>query len=204
MRQIQRWDELSLEEQKEEYAKQALMYEFRLACQQWLRNYIRLARAMADAFGEEEVLDILERTWWDLQFEGGRTWRAEFDRDPSAALDAMYHRWHDGCQGLTMGVYDVEKEGDRWDILIAWCKQREVALELGERKILISQCMSDLAAVCGWGSQVVMDFPNALLRGDPYCHQIRWVAQDADPSLDHWSREVSEKFGWRSVQRVEE
>jgi hypothetical protein len=33
---------------------------------------------------------------------------------------------------------------------------------------------------------------------------MRELVADADPSLDRWSRELSEKFGWRSIKRLEE
>jgi hypothetical protein len=117
----------------------------------------------------------------------------------------MFQRWHEGEQSLTSGVYDVELEEGRWHVLVLHCKQREVALELGARKIIISQCMSDLAAVRGWCPRVVMAFPNAQLRGDPYCYQIRELRDEAcDPGLDHWSRELSEAYGWRSIRKLEE
>jgi hypothetical protein len=204
MQKIRSWDEMDLVSQKDEFAKQALAYEFVQWLKQWLRNYVRMARALADAFDEDPVLDILEQTWWELQYEAGRTWRAEFDADPEAAFEAMYHRWHEGAQGLTGGVQDVTLEGTRWEILVPYCKHREVALEMGERKILISQCMSDMAAVRGWCPRVIMRFPNALLRGDPYCYQIRELVDQADPSLDHWTKELSEKCGWRSIARLED
>jgi hypothetical protein len=72
------------------------------------------------------------------------------------------------------------------------------------RKIIIGQCMGDCAAVRGWSPNLVMRFPNAQLRGDPYCYQIREVVQDADPEEDEWSVEKSEKYGWRSVKELEE
>lgn len=52
------WRDLDLETQKDEYDKQKLAWKYRDTKKQWARNYVRMARALADEFGEEEVLDI--------------------------------------------------------------------------------------------------------------------------------------------------
>jgi hypothetical protein len=203
--QIPPWHDKSVEDQRSEYGKQALAWEARELAKEWLRIYTRMAKALVAAFGEEVVLDTLEKVWWDLQYEGGQTFREDFDSDLAGMFQKMYARWHvTGAQSLTSGVYDVELEETRWHLLMLYCKQKEVALEMDSRKIGIGQCMGDCAAVRGWSSHLVMRFPNAQLRGDPYCYQIREIVEDADPSEDGWSREISEKYGWRSIKKLEE
>ena len=199
------WHDKSLVDRRVEYENQALAWQAREAAKDWLRIYVRLTRALISEFGEEEVLDTFEKVWWDLQYEGGRSLRDEWDDDPQRALATMHAQWHlDGPQSLTSGVCDVEMDGGRWQVLQLYCKQKEVALEMDARKIIISQCMGDCAAVRGWSPRLVMRFPNAQLRGDPYCYQIREIATDADPSDHEWSVEKSESWGWRSIRVMEE
>lgn len=201
------WHDRSPAEQKQEFENQALVLQIREQLMQWARTYTRLAHALVEEFSEEEVLDSLEQTWWNLQFEGGLTFREEFEKDPRAGLENMYTLWHSSpTQGVTGIVMDVDFQDDRWEILAFRCYHQQVALELeaiGGRKIGISWCMGDMAAPRGWCSKVVMRFPNMQLRGDPFCWQIRQVVENADSRLDCWSRELSEKCGWRSIKKLE-
>lgn len=201
---IEPWDDRDPGAQMTQYDGQLLAWEYRELAKQWLRIYTRMTRALIAEFGEEIVLDTFEKVWWDLQYEGGKTFRQEFDEDLRGAFQAMYDVWHNDATSLTRGVMDVELEGDRWHLLHLYCKQMEVALEMDSRRIGISQCMGDCAAVRGWSPKLVMGFHTAQLRGDSYCYQIREIVEDADPSEDEWSVEKSEKWGWRSVRRIEE
>jgi len=200
---IPAWFDKDLPARRDEYKQQALAWQFRELCKNWMRVYTGLARALADAFGEAEVLDLLEKEWWDQQYETGLLWREEFDQDPKAAFEAMYHRWHEGPQSPTSGAYEVELEGNRWHLLMLYCWHKEVALEMDERKIGMTFCMSDMAAVRGWCPRIEMRMPNHQFRGQPYCYQIRDLVDEADPRLDQWSRELSEKYGWRSFEPLE-
>ena len=199
------WHELSPEVQKAELEKQLLANKFVGLVRQWAKNYARLARALVDEFGEEEVLDILERTWWDLQYEGGLSFRDEFEADPHKAMREMAIKWHDGpYQGLGAGTYDFPVISEnRWDLVCFQC-YHQIFVEINERKIGISWCMSDLAAVRGWSNKMIMRFPNVMIRGAPYCHQIRMIMEQADPDEDCWTREKSEMYGWRSIKKLEE
>ncbi len=202
--QITRWDDLDPQAQKDEYEKQMLAWQFRDLKKQWATNYVRLARAMAGAFGEEEVLDILEKTWWDLEFEGGKTWRAEAEQDPAGTLEAQYHVQHDGAQSLTTGPQDVEFVDGRYELIHYFCYLKDVFFNLNERKIGISWCMGDAAAVRGLHPNAVLDFPTSQLRGDPFCYHVRQFKPNVDPTADEWSKEKSERMGWRSIKRLEE
>jgi hypothetical protein len=204
MQQVIPWEEMDLETQRDEYERQALAWEYRELMKDWARNYTRLARALADSFGEEEVLDILEKSWWDLEYTAGSTWREDFEEDPYAAFDMLRDYMHDGPQSLTSGAVDLQREKGHWELLHQYCYHKEVALEMDERKIGISWCMADAAAVRGWSPRAVLDFANSQLRGDHYCYHIRRIVEDADPELDHWSRDKSEKIGWRSIKKLEE
>jgi hypothetical protein len=95
---------------------------------------------------------------------------------------------------------------DRWEILSFRCYHQQVALELeaiGGRKIGISWCMNDMAATYGWSPKIIFDFPNMQLRGDPFCWQIRQMTSEENPRLEHWSRELSEHYDWRSIKKLE-
>ena len=201
------WNDRSLAEQRQEFENQALVLQIRELLMQWGRTYTKLAHALVEEFGEEEVLDSLEQTWWNLQFEGGATFREDFEKDPRAGLEKMYDLWHTGStQGVTGIVMDTDFRVDCWEILSFRCYHQQVALELdalGGRKIGISWCMGDIAATRGWCPKVAMRFPNMQLRGDPFCRQIRQVTEDDDPRLDRWSRELSEQCGWRSIKKLE-
>jgi len=205
--QILKWEDRDRQTQEEDYERQLVASGIRELLKQWARTYTRLARALADSFGEEEVLDILEEVWWDQQYEAGRSWREEFDEDPQSGMEMMFRRWHDGAQGLTGGVYVVGMEEGRWDLIMLNCYHKDVALELddiGGREIGMGWCMSDMAATRGWCPRLVMRFPNMQLRGDPFCWQIRETVEDADPGLDRWSKELSERYGWRSIRKPRE
>jgi hypothetical protein len=201
------WEERDRHTQKEDLERQRAAFQIRELLKEWARAYTRMASALAKEFGEEEVLDILEQAWWDMQYEGGLSWRDEFEPDPQAGMERMFERWHAGTQGMTCGVYDVQLQPGRWDLLMLNCYHKDVALELddiGGRKIGLSWCMADMAAVRGWCPRLRMRFPNMQLRGDPFCWQIREIVEEADPALDRWSRELSEQCGWRSIKRLEE
>jgi hypothetical protein len=200
---IPAWHDKALPAQKEEYEKQALAWQFRELCKEWMRIYTGLARALADAFGEAEVLDILEKEWWDEQREIGLLWRQEFDEDAEAAFRAMYQRWHNGPQSPTSGAYDVALEGKRWHLLMLYCWHKDVALETNERKIGMTFCISDMAAVRGWCPRIEMSQPNHQFRGDSYCYQVRELVERSNVSLDQWSKELSERYGWRSIIPLE-
>jgi hypothetical protein len=193
-----------LETQKQELAKQPLIEEYLRLASEWQAIYCRLIRTLADAFGEEEVLDIVEQTWWEQAAEVGRSWRARFEQDPQAALNAKAHSWHDDAVWARICCCDVPVlEDDRWELIAVKC-YRELFRRMGEPKIGISWCMTDFAAVRAWSPNIVMDQPHNMLRGDNYCHQIRKLVDQADPALDHWSKNMSEKYGWRSIKRLEE
>jgi hypothetical protein len=201
---IRPWHDKDLPTQNDEYEKQALAWQFRELCKDWLRNYVHMAKGLIRRFGEEEVLDILEQVWWDLHYEGGATWREDFEKDIRGAFRETYCRWHCGAPSLTRGVQDVKMEDDRWELLHLYCKQMEVALEMDARKIIIGQCMGDIASTRGWSPRITTQFPNAQLRGDSFCYQIREIVDEADPSEDEWSEDRSEKYGWRSIKKLEE
>jgi len=197
-------EKTDLTSQKEEFEKQVLIEEFLSLAKEWEITYCHLIRALADAFGEEEVLDIVERTWWDQAYEVGQTWREKFDEAPQAALAEKAHSWHDDAVWARICCCDVPVlEENRWELVAVKC-YREVFREMNEPKIGISWCMTDFAAVRGWSPKIVMHQPNNMLRGDNYCYQIRDIVDDADSKLDDWSKEKSEMFGWRSIKKLEE
>jgi hypothetical protein len=200
------WRDLDLATQKDEYEKQALAWRYRDLKKQWARNYVRLARALADEFGEEEVLDTLEQAFWNLEYEGGMTWRAEADADPVAALRAQYEMQHEGVQSLTISPQDVSFDSSRYELIHYHCHLKEVFMELGERRIGLSWCMCDAAAVRGFHARAVLDFRNSQIRGDSFCYHVREIVDDppTDPDADKWTREKSEQIGWRSAKRLEE
>lgn len=198
------WRDLDRETQQEEYDKQRLAWQFRDLKKQWARNYVRLARALADEFGEEEVLDILEKAWWDLEFEGGRTWRGLSDEDPVAALEELYNFAHHGDQSLTISPQDVSFEGNRYELIHYHCHLKEVFLEEDARRIGISWCMADAAGVRGFHPNAMLDFRNSQIRGDSFCYHVREIVDSAAPDADEWTREKSEQMGWRSIKRLEE
>lgn len=198
------WNELDAVTQKEEYEKQMLAWKFREKKKEWANNYISLARALANEFGEETVLDILEQTWWNLEFEGGKTWREESEKDPVAALKALYQANHHGLQSLTISPQDAVFEGRCYGLIHYFCHLKEVFLNRNERKIGISWCMADAAAVRGFHPHAVLDFRNSQIRGESFCYHIRKIVDHADPGEDQWSKDKSEQIGWRSIQRLEE
>ena len=198
------YDELDLATQKEQYERQALVTELGGCIKKWGLNYTRLIRAMVDTFGEEEVLDIVEQVWWNQSYEAAKLLREEFDKDPRAAMAAKASSWHDNpvwTRGCTCAVPILED--DRWDLVAVKCLH-EFFREIDERKIGISWCLADMAAVRGWSPKIVMEFPRMMLRGDDYCYQIRKIVDKADPALDRWSKEISEKNGWRSIKKLED
>jgi hypothetical protein len=201
------WCDRSLAEQRQAFENQFLVLQIRELLMQWARTYTRMAHALVEEFGEEEVLDSLEQTWWNLQFEGGLTFRKDFEEDPRAGLEKMYALWlNRPIQGVTGIVEDADFQENRWELLAFRCYHLQVAMELEAldgRKIGISWCMGDMAATRGWCSKVVMLFPNMQLRGDPFCRQIRQVVEESDFRLDCWSRELSEQCGWRSIKKLE-
>ena len=188
--------------QKEEYEKHILVEELLRIANEWQKAYARLIRALADAFGEEEVLDIVERVWWDQAYEVGLSWREKFEKDPQAAMREKASSWHDDAVWARICCCDVPVlEDERWELKSVKC-YREIFTKLGEPKIGMSWCMTDFAAVRGWSPKIVMRQPKHLLRGDNHCHQIRYFSDDPTEQWDY-SRELSEKVGWRSVKRLE-
>lgn len=195
-------EQTDLEAQKEEFEKHLLVQEFLSLANEWQETYCHLIRALADAFGEEEVLDTVERVWWDMAYEVGLSWREKFEKDPQAAMREKASSWHDGALWARICCCDVPVlEDDRWELRSVKC-YREIFNKLGEPKIGISWCMTDFAAVRGWSPNMVMRQPKQLLRGDNYCHQIRYFSDDPTEQWDY-SRELSERVGWRSVKKLE-
>jgi len=134
--------------QREEFARHQLVMEFLRRANEWQRTYCHMARALADEFGEEVVLDTLEKEWWDQAYQVGLTWRERFEADPVAAMQDKASSWHDGALWARICCCDVEQTDDRWELRSVKC-YRELFNELGEPKIGISWCMTDFAAVKG-------------------------------------------------------
>ena len=196
--------ELDIKEQKEEFEKQPLVEEYVQLATEREVVYARLVRAMADAFSEEDVLDIVEKVGWDFGVEAGKTWREKFEDDPEAALHEKAHSWfEDPLFFSRLCCCDIRVlEGKRWELVAVKC-YREIFRKINEPKIALTRCITDFAAVTGWSPRVTMRQPNHLCRGDNFCYQIREIVDD--PELQwSYSRETSEKVGWRSVKRLEE
>jgi len=188
---------------REEMTKQPLIEEYLAVLKQWERNYCRLIRDLANAFGEADVLDTAEKVWWDQAYEVGLTWREKFEQDAVAAMAEKAHSWHDGAVWARICCCDVPVlEPERWELTSVKC-YREVFREMNEPKIGISWCMTDFAAVRGWSPRIVMRQPHNMLRADNYCHQIRWITDDPTEQWEY-SKETSERVGWRSIQKLEE
>jgi len=193
----------TLPAEKEEFEKQPILEEYLNAVKVWERRYCRLIRALIDEFGEELVLDTVEKTWWDQEYQVGLTCREKFEHDPSGAMLETAHSWHDDALWARICCCDVPVlRADRWELASVRCI-REAFKEMGEPKIGICWCLTDFAAVRGWSPKIVMRQPRHLFRGDAYCHQIRFISDD--PSLQwDYSKETSEKVGWRSIKKLEE
>jgi hypothetical protein len=197
-------EKIDLQAQKEELEKQPLIEEYvQLATQREI-VYARVVRALADAFGEEEVLDLVEKAAWDLGVEAGKSWRPKFEQDPVAALHEKAHSWFDDPLFFArLCCCDLRRlEGKRWDLAAVKC-YREVFRRINEPKIGLTRCITDIAAVRGWWPYLIMRQPRHMLRGDNYCYQIREIVDD--PSLQwDYSKETSERVGWRSIKKLEE
>lgn len=196
-------ENVDLTQEREEFAKHKLVTEFLRLANEWQRTYCRMTRALADEFGEEIVLDTIEKVWWDQAYEVGLSWREKFEADPVAAMQEKASSWHDGALWARICCCDVEQTDDRWELKSVKC-YRELFNEMNEPKIGISWCMTDFGAVAGWGPHIVMRQPKQLLRGDNQCHQIRYITDDPSEQWREYSKELSETVGWRSVKRLEE
>jgi len=73
--------------QRKEYEKQALVQEYLNLLRDWAKTYARMIRSLADAFGEDAVLDIAEKVWWDMAYKVGESWKKKFDENPQAAME---------------------------------------------------------------------------------------------------------------------
>jgi hypothetical protein len=195
---------VDLKAQKEELEKQPLVEEYVQFFTQHEVTYAHMVRALADAFGEEEVLDIVEGTGFWFGEETGRTWREKFDADPVAAFREKAMSWYDDplfFARLCCCDYTVMEER-RWELAAVKC-YREVFRRIGEPKIGLTRCITDIAAVRGWSPNVTMRQPRHMCRGDNFCYQIREIVDD--PTLQWgYSRETSEQVGWRSIKKLED
>ena len=197
-------EDMDLKAQKEELEKQPLVEEYVQLATRREVVYARLVRAMADAFGEEDVLDIVEEVGWNFGVEVGRAWREKFDADPQTAMHEKAHSWFEDplffsrlccCDNRIL-------EKNRWELVAVKC-YREVFRKIDEPKIAMTRCITDFAAVTGWSPTVIMRQPNHMCRGDNYCYQIREIVDD--PGLQwQYSKATSEKVGWRSIKKLEE
>ena len=190
--------------QKEELEKQPLVEEYVQLATEREVVYAQLVRAMADAFGEEEVLGLVEEVGWNFGAETGATWRDKFDADPQTALREKADSWfEDPLFFSRLCCCDNRvQEDNRWELVAVKC-YREVFRRINEPKIGLTRCITDLAAVTGWSPTVTMRQPRHMFRGDNFCYQIREIVED--PTLQwQYSRETSEKVGWRSIKKLEE
>jgi len=170
----------------------------------WEANYGKVVRALADAFGEEEVLDLVEKAGWDMGYEAGLALREQFEADPVAAFREKAHSWHDDptyfCRLVACDVPVLEDK--HWELVAVKCA-REVFRQMGDPKVGLTRCITDFAAVRGWSPNVTMRQPRHMGRGDNYCYQIREIVDD--PSLQwDYCKETSEKVGWRSIKVLED
>lgn len=191
---------IKLEKERKKFEKHLMVNELLDYAVRWQRNYCHLIRDLADAFGEEEVLDTVEKIWWDMGYECGLAWRKKFEKNPKQAMHKKAMSWHGDPLWARICCCDVELKNDRWELRAVKCF-REVFNEMKEQKIGISLCMTDFAAVRGWSPKVVMRQPKHLLKGDNYCYQIRYISDDPSEQWNY-SKELSEKVGWRSVDKL--
>lgn len=195
---------LDLQAQKAELEKQPLVELYvQLATQREI-VYTHLVRALADAFGEDDVLDIVEEVGWNFGVEAGKTWAEKFEADASAAMREKADSWFgDPLFFSRLCCCDLRLLTDtRWELVAVKC-YREIFRQVNEPKIGLTRCITDFAAVTGWSPKVIMRQPNHLCRGDNFCYQIREIVDD--PTLQwQYSKETSEKVGWRSIKKLEE
>lgn len=192
----------NLENQKEEFESHLLVQEYLRLADIWQERYCRLIRYFIAEFGEEEVLDTVEQVWFEQGYEVGLAWREKFDKDPVAALREKASSWHDDPLWARICCCDVPVlEDDRWELHSLKC-YREYFNRVCEQKIGICWCIPDFAAVRAWSPNLVMRQPKHHLRGDNFCQQIRYFTDNLDEQWDY-SREFSEKVGWRSVKALE-
>lgn len=180
--------------------KRLLLERWAVLEREWYVTHARLVMDLIASFGEEPILDCVEKTWWDLGYEAGLAWRERFENDPCTTMLDKARSWHDDpvfARGCCCTVPVLER--DHWELVVFRC-HKEVFLELDAPKTGLAWCMRDFATVQGWSPLVMMRQPTHLLRGDGYCHQIRRIVDD--PSLQwEYSRETSERVGWRSLER---
>ncbi len=183
--------------------RRLLLEQWAVLEREWYGTHCELVKRLADAFDGESVLDLVEKTWWDLGYEAGLAWREKFERDPYATMLEKARSWHEDpvfARGCCSAVPVLER--DRWELVVFRC-HKEVFLELGSPEIGLAWCMRDFATVQGWSPHVMMRQPTHLLRGDGYCHQIRRIVDD--PGLQwSYSKETSRKVGWRSLSAADE
>jgi hypothetical protein len=195
--------DMTLEQRKLNLEKQKLAQEYLNLAKEWRRTYAKMIRALADAFGEEQVLDIAEKVWWDFGYEVGLSWREKFKEDIVTAMREKASSWHDDPVASYICISDIPvQRDDYWELVAVKCYQ-EVFREINEPKIGISWCLTDFAAVQGWSPNIVMRQPNNMLRGDLYCRQTREITEDTSRQWSY-SRQTSEKVGWRSIKVIEE
>jgi cyclopropane fatty-acyl-phospholipid synthase-like methyltransferase len=94
------WCDRTIEEQRSECESQVLVTYVREARADWVRTYTYLAHDLAVEFGEEEVLDILEESMWNMHYDAGLTWREEFDNNAQKAIDGISERWAGGARNV--------------------------------------------------------------------------------------------------------
>ena len=118
--------DMSPEQRKLALEKQKLAQEYVNLAKEWRRTYAKMIRALADAFGEEQILDIAEKVWWDFGNEVGLSWREKFEEDIVTAMRKKASSWHDDPVASYICISDIPvQRDDYWELVAVKCYQED-------------------------------------------------------------------------------
>ncbi|MXN64092.1 hypothetical protein GR183_04185 [Stappia sp. GBMRC 2046] len=130
------------------------------------RILIPVVEAMAEAFGKEEVHEVLRKTVVEIARKQGRELAADFGDNPAAFLETLKFWTQDDALEI-----DVRRDDGRYlDFDVKRCRYAEMYRALGVPELgRLLSCNRDFALIEGFNESASLTREQTIMEGAPCC-----------------------------------
>ncbi|WP_210260299.1 L-2-amino-thiazoline-4-carboxylic acid hydrolase [Hongsoonwoonella zoysiae] len=130
------------------------------------RILIPVIEAMAEAFGKDEVHEVLRKTVVEIARKQGRELAADFGSDPAAFQETLEFWTQDDALQI-----DVLRDDGRYlDFDVKRCRYAEMYRALGVPELgALLSCNRDFALIEGFNENAKLTREQTIMKGAPCC-----------------------------------
>jgi len=129
-------------------------------------NRMELLDGLADRFGEEEVLAVIDTI---IAVNCRRDWTRIGKESENNSLDAFIQKLWGPLKDIGF-EYSVEKTGNQTKFCVTKCSMYDLARSIGAEKWFYHLvCLTDEHTVTGFNSRIKFSRTRTLMQGHPHC-----------------------------------